>query len=105
MPISKDDFKPVHKPVEAKPEKKVGPEKPEPEVLSGITPAMKSELDALGVDPRLDNRTGDQRPQEVAWPAKPQQVDSGDKPKEIGKPTGKALGSESKGPHGLGEKE
>lgn len=36
------------------------------------TPEAAAELEALGVDPRLDNRTGDQRPT-APGPLKPQQ--------------------------------
>jgi len=39
---------------------------------AGTTPEAAAELEALGVDPRLDNRTGDQRPQ-APGPLKPQQ--------------------------------
>jgi len=38
------------------------------------TEAMAAEFDALGVDARLDNRVGDQRPQRSPF-LKPQQVD------------------------------
>lgn len=40
----------------------------------GTTEAMAAEFDALGVDARLDNRVGDQRPQRSPF-LKPQQVD------------------------------
>jgi hypothetical protein len=120
MPISKDDLKPKprSKPeIEAPKKAVVEPDRSEEKpdygkhaapvpVAPGVTEAMKKELDDLGVDPRLDNRVGDQRPPEVTWPAKPQQINPGDEaPEEFGKPTGKSLGSESKGVHGLGEKE
>jgi len=39
---------------------------------AGTTPEAAAELEALGVDPRLDNRTGDQRPT-APGPLKPQQ--------------------------------
>lgn len=99
----KAEEKPVEKPAEkseAKPAKKSSGDDA---VLSGVTPSMQKELDELGVNPKLDNRTGDQRPKEVDFPAKPQQIDpEDDSPEEFGKKTGKPLGSHSEGPHGLG---
>lgn len=41
--------------------------------LGGVTDAMADELAAAGVNPKLDNRIGDQRPATHARP-KPQQV-------------------------------
>ncbi|MEU2181236.1 hypothetical protein [Streptomyces thermolilacinus] len=64
-----------------------------------------------GIDPRLDNRTGDQRPKLEDFPAKPQQIDG----PEVGEtPTPRARGRKasaegprkgrrSPGPHGLGD--
>lgn len=40
---------------------------------SGTTPAQETELSELATNPALDNRTGDQRPQNVG--VTPQQVD------------------------------
>lgn len=81
----------------------------------GTTAAQVSEYEALGVNPQLDNRTGDQRPRKVEWPAKPQQIPGA----EVGhfqehaekyraladkfKDNGEPLGSRSLGAHGLGE--
>lgn len=74
--------------------------------------AVPDELRELGVNPALDNRTGDQRPQAAEWPAKPQQVDG----PEVGRlaehaekvgdtftpASGDPIGAKSEGPHGLG---
>lgn len=40
----------------------------------GTTTAAQEEYERLGVNPRLDNRLGDQRPPLEEYPAKPQQV-------------------------------
>lgn len=80
------------------------------------TPEAAAELEALGVDPRLDNRTGDQRPQ-VAGPLKAQQFDGpevghfgehADEHREefaeaTGGPTPDPLGMRAVGRHGRGE--
>lgn len=70
-------------------------------------------LEAENVDPRLDNRTGRQRPPLETFPAKPQQVDGPDitnQPtvREVGKfvedqeDDTTRKGMASPGPHGLG---
>lgn len=79
-----------------------------------LSPAQKEWKD-VGVDPRVDNRMGRQRPRKVEWPAKPQQVDG----PEVGEdfsahypPEGEKfrdnedfepMGQHSAGRHGLGE--
>lgn len=67
------------------------------------------------VDPRLDNRTGDQRPtRPTEDPAKPQHIDGPEvgheaefarrfvAPLNRGQEQGEPLGAKSEGPHGLG---
>lgn len=78
--------------------------------------AADKEWEKAGVDPRLDNRMGHQRPPQREWPAVPQQVDG----PEVGEDFSahypaegkkfrdeeadfKAAGMQSKGPHGLGD--
>lgn len=83
----------------------------------GTTPAQQDEFKALGVNPSLDNRTGDQRP---VLPAKlkPQQIDGpevghfeehAEKSKGLlaqveipGHVEGETLGMRSSGRHGRG---
>lgn len=114
------------KPAETKPADKPTPaRRAEPEVVDGTRrfsaadedgpSKAEKELADLGVDPRLDNRTGDARPQKVEWPAKHQQVDGPSVvddfaehaeavgSHEYGVPTEEVLGQWSEGPHGLGE--
>jgi hypothetical protein len=63
------------------------------------------------IDPRLDNRTGDQRPLLETFPAKPQQIDGpevGETPPARARARKKAVdgprkGRRSPGPHGLGD--
>lgn len=64
----------------------------------------EKELAELGVDPRLDNRTGKDRPELVEWPAKPQQVDPEhpEDAEKFVKPSFPPAGAHSEGPHGLG---
>jgi hypothetical protein len=83
----------------------------------GTTRSQAEELARLGVNPRLDNRTGGQRPSLAVWPAKPQQVPGPEvghfaehdqrlrskHPKWFDKPTPEPAGMRSQGPHGLGE--
>jgi hypothetical protein len=67
------------------------------------------------VDPRLDNRKGDQRPPLETFPAKPQHIDGPDVSDEIPRPEEVAKnreedgrehkGMKSPGPHGLGDTE
>jgi hypothetical protein len=85
------DEKPTSKPAEKPAEK----------------PAPKAE--DVEVDPRLDNRTGDQRPV-LAEELKPQQIDGGpvgdtsevEVPPTKNDQGGKVLGAHSEGPHGRG---
>lgn len=82
----------------------------------GTTEAQADEYEALGVNPSLDNRTGDQRPI-LAKGVKPQQIDG----PEVGHfaehaerfaeeaknvlsavPEGEVVGMKSEGPHGRG---
>ncbi|NYV72982.1 hypothetical protein [Streptomyces sp. UH6] len=74
------------------------------------TRELAVDADEPGIDPRLDNRTGDQRPKLETFPAKPQQVDG----PELGEEktfarrarrssAGKRKGAKSPGPHGLGD--
>jgi len=83
----------------------------------GTTPAQQDEFEKLGVNPRLDNRTGDQRPV-LATAPKPQQIDGPEvghfaahherfgKDAEAalaaGRPEGEVVGGKSEGPHGRG---
>jgi len=62
------------------------------------------------IDPRLDNRTGDQRPKLETFPAKPQQVDGPELGEEKAfaaraerEDVGTRKGAKSPGPHGLGD--
>ncbi|MEU0667184.1 hypothetical protein ABZ508_02595 [Streptomyces lavendulocolor] len=67
------------------------------------------------IDPRLDNRTGDQRPKLEDFPAKPQQIDGPEIGEEReharrvarradqGEVGGPRKGAKSPGPHGLGD--
>ncbi|CAM5617459.1 hypothetical protein SALBM135S_05888 [Streptomyces alboniger] len=64
--------------------------------------------DQPGIDPRLDNRTGHQRPKLEEFPAKPQQIDGpelGQEKRVTGKrrAAGPRKGAKSPGPHGLGD--
>jgi hypothetical protein len=68
------------------------------------------ELADLGIDARLDNRTGDQRPTVPTKP-KPQQIDGPEVGHErehaeqnppVEDELGEPLGTKSEGPHGLG---
>ncbi|MCX4622787.1 hypothetical protein ACF09G_13140 [Streptomyces albogriseolus] len=65
-----------------------------------------------GIDPRLDNRTGDQRPKLEEFPAKPQQIDGPELGQERAvaaraererEDVGRRKGAKSPGPHGLGD--
>jgi hypothetical protein len=82
---------------------------------SGATKAQYEELSALGVNPQLDNRTGDQRPT-LPTELLPQQVDGpevgglavdaselADKARPSRKGDFKVLGNSSAGPLGRGE--
>lgn len=82
----------------------------------GLTEEMADELQALGVNPQLDNRTGRGRPQRWESHAKPQQfpgpeaghvAEHGQRYKETppGPPTGDPLGMYSGGPHGRGDRD
>ena len=78
----------------------------------GATPAAAAEYGRIGVNPRLDNRVGDQRPPAAEWPAKPQHVDGpevGHFAEHAERHGGEAvvddrerLGMKAEGPHGLG---
>lgn len=64
------------------------------------------------IDPRLDNRTGDNRPPLETFPAKPQQIDGPSVTDTVPRPnkvreTDPVVrkGMSSPGPHGLGETE
>ncbi|MGW0131896.1 hypothetical protein [Streptomyces sp. NPDC003299] len=74
------------------------------------TAELTVDADDPGIDPRLDNRTGDQRPKVEEFPAKPQQVDGPELGQEKAvrarasrKASGTAKGAKSPGPHGLGD--
>lgn len=66
-----------------------------------------------GVDARLDNRTGAERPKLESWPAKPQQIDGPDVAHQAEhtratladreEAVGERKGMHSPGPHGLSE--
>ncbi len=84
-----------------------------PRRTGGVTAAAAEELSQLGVNPALDNRTGDQRPEMVEWPAKPQQVDGpevghfAEHAEQFGDAASKSTpaapaGTKAEGPHGLG---
>ncbi|MFI9344929.1 hypothetical protein ACIG0D_27240 [Streptomyces sp. NPDC052773] len=74
------------------------------------TEKLAVDADDPGIDPRLDNRRGDQRPKLESFPAKPQQIDG----PELGQEktvaaraeredVGPRKGAKSPGPHGLGD--
>jgi hypothetical protein len=76
------------------------------------TGALAVDADDPQIDPRLDNRTGDQRPKLEEFPAKPQQIDGPEVGEERVRPAkrGRAVedrgprkGAKSPGPHGLGD--
>jgi hypothetical protein len=76
------------------------------------TGALTVDADDPQIDPRLDNRTGDQRPKLEDFPAKPQQIDGPEVGEERVRPAkrrravqdrGPAKGAKSPGPHGLGD--
>ncbi|MDQ0842405.1 hypothetical protein [Streptomyces sp. V1I6] len=76
------------------------------------TGALAVDADDPKIDPRLDNRTGDQRPKLEDFPAKPQQIDGPEVGEEQVRPAkrrravqdrGPAKGAKSPGPHGLGD--
>ncbi|MFD5294780.1 hypothetical protein ACFWJU_06190 [Streptomyces mutabilis] len=74
------------------------------------TEKLAVDADAPGIDPRLDNRTGDQRPKLEDFPAKPQQIDGpelGQERKVAARAKdedgGPRKGAKSPGPHGLGD--
>lgn len=83
----------------------------------GVTDAMAEEYAAAGVNPALDNRIGDQRPQAGAFAAKPQQFPGpevghfAEHEEEVGPAfraefetaDDKAMGMHARGPHGRGE--
>lgn len=80
----------------------------------GVTESGADEYRRLGVNPLLDNRLGDQRPEVAEWPAKPQQIDGpevghfGEHAERFGDQAEKfrnladPAGAKSEGPHGLG---
>jgi hypothetical protein len=86
-------------------------------LTGGTTPAAQAEYERLDVNPNLDNRTGDQRPPLVDFPAKPQQVDGpevghfaehdeehGEEFAErFGPKVDRPAGMKSEGQHGLGD--
>ncbi|MFD3532043.1 hypothetical protein [Streptomyces sp. NPDC058664] len=76
------------------------------------TGALAVDADNPKIDPRLDNRTGDQRPKLEDFPAKPQQIDGPEVGEEQERPAkrgrasadhGTRKGAKSPGPHGLGD--
>lgn len=75
------------------------------------TQALAVDADNPEIDPRLDNRTGKQRPKLEEFPAKPQQIDGPELGQEktfAGKRDEHAdntprKGAKSPGPHGLGD--
>lgn len=78
------------------------------------TGALEVDADNPSIDPRLDNRTGDQRPKLEEFPAKPQQIDGPEIGEEKehakrvarqdrGEVGGPRKGAKSPGPHGLGD--
>lgn len=83
--------------------------------MVGVTETGAEEYAALGVNPRLDNRLGDQRPILPRTP-KPQQIDgpevghfaehaeqfAGEFEEAVRKIDGEPIGSKSEGPHGRG---
>lgn len=86
----------------------------------GVTDAGHAEYEALGVNPKLDNRVGDQRPHEAEFAPKPQQFDGpvvggGREHAEVNGPQfaelfgrdeaarGAPVGNSAEGPHGRGE--
>lgn len=82
----------------------------------GTTEAQQDEYGTLGVNPALDNRTGDQRPYVAEYPAKPQQIpgpevghfaEHAEKHRALADKFARkddALGMRSPGRHGLGDK-
>jgi hypothetical protein len=85
----------------------------------GTTTAAQEEYERLGVNPRLDNRLGDQRPPLEEYPAKPQQVpgpevghfaEHAEEFEELnskftgGKDVDRLGGLRTEGRHGLGER-
>lgn len=85
---------------------------------AGVADALSDAYDArvdgeADADARLDNRRGDDRPEKVKWPAKPQQVDGPDVQHQV-EHTRRTLakrkaakkdrvGAFSPGPHGLSD--
>ncbi|MFF5795798.1 hypothetical protein [Streptomyces albogriseolus] len=74
------------------------------------TQALAVDAENPGIDPRLDNRTGDQRPKLEEFPAKPQQIDGPELGQERAvaaraerEDVGQRKGAKSPGPHGLGD--
>ncbi|MEV8548320.1 hypothetical protein AB0L04_00495 [Streptomyces glaucescens] len=74
------------------------------------TEKLAVDADAPGIDPRLDNRRGDQRPKLEEFPAKPQQIDGPELGQERAvaaraerEDVGPRKGAKSPGPHGLGD--
>jgi hypothetical protein len=74
------------------------------------TQALAVDAADPGIDPRLDNRTGDQRPKLEEFPAKPQQIDGPELGEEKAaaaraerQDVGQRKGAKSPGPHGLGD--
>jgi uncharacterized protein (DUF3084 family) len=74
------------------------------------TEALAVDAADPGIDPRLDNRTGDQRPKLEEFPAKPQQIDGPELGQEKAaaaraerEDVGQRKGAKSPGPHGLGD--
>lgn len=77
-------------------------------------PAAEQQYQETGIDPRLDNRTGDARPPLEEHPAKPQQIDGPDVMHQAehtrrvladrdGNDTTARKGMFSPGPHGLSD--
>jgi hypothetical protein len=74
------------------------------------TRELAVDADEPGIDPRLDNRRGDQRPKLETFPAKPQQIDGPELGQERAvaaraerEDVGPRKGAKSPGPHGLGD--
>jgi hypothetical protein len=84
----------------------------EPQHTEPTTEQLAVDADNPPIDPRLDNRTGDQRPKLEDFPAKPQQIDGPEigeekehaaKARETAAEEGPHKGAKSPGPHGLGD--
>ncbi|MBX9425432.1 hypothetical protein [Streptomyces lateritius] len=105
----KDETKTTPKPAETSPGPAARSKEPDGQLSTG---ALAVDADNPKIDPRLDNRTGDQRPKLEGFPAKPQQIDGpeiGEEPVRHAKrgrsaaDHGTRKGAKSPGPHGLGD--